>query len=760
MVSRAATIAVAGNPNCGKTTIFNALTGTRQHVGNWPGVTVERKEGHYVYKEQTYKVIDLPGTYSLSAYSIEEIVARDFIIQDEPDIIVNVVDASNLDRNLFLTTQLIEIGRPLVIALNMMDMATEKGLKIDTETLGILLGAPVVPIIGRTGEGLDLLKEKVRRVQTQISEKARKIDIVYHRDIETQIEIISQVLTRGENSIANPRWVAVKLLEKDNRVWEYLENFTNKQNLKTVTDEAINQIEKIFKDTSRSVISHARYGFVRGATQETVKTSAIEPIDYSRKIDKILTHRVLGLPIFALFLWIMFTLTFTVGNYPMGWIDGAVSWLVNLLNNVLPTSMLTSLVVDGMISGVGAIAVFLPNIFILFFIIALLEDSGYMARMAFIMDRVMHSLGLHGKAFIPLVMGFGCNVPAIMGTRILESRRDRILTTLINPFMSCSARLPVYILVAGAFFPTHAGTVIFAMYVTGVVAAILSGKLFSKTVLRGMSKPFVLELPPYQKPKLSSLLFHTWERGQVFIRKMGTVILVGSVIVWAFGYFPKDVTLSADYDAQADSLNHVLSMQQAEITKAFQASVDLEKQQYHSKMVSFEMSDHYTELVTQRDSLFHQSLAGYQDALAKVGYAKQADVMGQKWIGKLGKFIEPAVAPLGFTWREGVALITGFVAKEIVVSTYGVLFGVGAEVQAENPGIISSLRHAGMTPLISIGFLVFVLLYTPCLATMAAIRRETGSWGWTTFSVVYSLLLAWLLAFGIYRIGSWLQWLS
>ncbi|MCF7801125.1 MAG: ferrous iron transport protein B [Candidatus Marinimicrobia bacterium] len=759
-MSRALTVAVAGNPNCGKTTIFNALTGTRQHVGNWPGVTVERKEGRFVHNEQTYKVIDLPGTYSLSTYSVEELVARDFIVQSEPDIIVNVVDASNLERNLFLTTQLIEIGRPMVIALNMMDMAREKGLEIDTETLGVLLGAPVVPIVGRTGEGIDVLKEKIHRIQAHTSQKARHIDIQYHRDIETQIEAISRVLEQGEVPPINVRWVAVKLLEKDERIWEYLEAFSDKEKLRQTTAEAIHQIEKIYQDTSRAAISHARYGFLRGATQECVRSSTTEPVDYSRKIDKVLTNRLFGLPIFALFMWLMFVLTFDLGAYPMDWIDAGISWLVNSLHGLFPDTMLTSLVVDGMIGGVGAIAVFLPNIFILFFVIAILEDSGYMARMAFIMDRVMHTMGLHGKAFIPLVMGFGCNVPAIMGTRILESRRDRILTTLINPFMSCSARLPVYILVAGAFFPENAGTVIFSMYVLGVVVAIISGKLFSKTVLHGMSKPFVLELPPYQKPKISSLLLHTWERGQVFIRKMGSVILVGSIIVWALGYFPREVQLSQDYVAQSAQVRQEWKSQESVIEQAFHASVEKGKQQYVSAMVPFESSGHYKELVAQRDSLQSQTGTVYQEKLQKVDYTRQAETMSQKWIGKMGKLIEPLVAPLGFTWREGVALVTGFVAKEIVVSTYGVLFGVGADANEENAGILTSLRNSGMTPLIGLGFLVFVLLYTPCLATMAAIRRETGSWGWTTFSVVYSLLLAWILAFGIYQIGSAFQWLS
>ncbi len=759
-MSKVFSIAVAGNPNCGKTTIFNALTGTRQHVGNWPGVTVERKDGRLVYREQTYQVVDLPGTYSLSTYSIEEIVARDYIVQDAPDIIINVVDAANLERNLFLTTQLIEIGRPLVIVLNMMDMAYEKGLKIDTETLGIILGAPVVPVVGRTGQGIELLKEKINRVQTQISEKARYIEIPFQRDIETQIEIIRSALVQSGLPLANPRWVAVKLLEKDERIWKYLTDFPEKNHLREIVAGAVAQIEKIFKDSSRAAISHARYGFIRGAIQECVQNTIVDPVDYSRKIDKILTHRILGLPIFAVFMWLMFVFTFEVGAYPMAWIDSGVSWVVNTLYTILPHSMLTSLVVDGAISGVGAIAVFLPNIFILFFIIALLEDTGYMARMAFIMDRVMHALGLHGKAFIPMVMGFGCNVPAIMGTRILESRRDRILTTLINPFMSCSARLPVYILVAGAFFPQHAGTVIFAMYLTGVVAAILSGKLFSKTVLRGKSKPFVLELPPYQRPKMSALLLHTWERGQIFIRKMSTVILVGAIIVWALGYFPRDVKYATDYNAKYTHLKQTYQNQQVSVKQAFENSVAAQRRQYFSTMVPFRSSTHYQELTNQRDSLLQKNTAWYRTEVVKVDYAKNAEAMEQKWIGKLGKIIEPFVAPLGFTWREGVALITGFVAKEIVVSTYGVLFGVGNMATEQNPGIITSLKTSGMTPLIALGFLVFVLLYTPCLATMAAIRRETGSLGWTSFSIIYSLSLAWLLAYGLYRIGSALQWLS
>jgi len=459
-------------------------------------------------------------------------------------------------------------------------------------------------------------------------------------------------------------------------------------------------------------------------------------------------------------MWLMFKLTYDLGSFPMDWIDSGVAGLMNLLSGIMPESMFASLVVDGAIGGVGAIAVFLPNIFILFFVIAFLEDSGYMARVAFIMDRVMHNIGLHGKAFIPMVMGFGCNVPAIMGTRILESRRDRLVTVLLNPFMSCSARLPVYVLVAGAFFPQNAPTVIFSMYVLGVLTAIASGKLFSKTILSGLSKPFVLELPPYQRPTIRSLLIHTWERGSLFIRKMGTVILVGSIIVWALGYFPRQVELDHDYDSERSKLADESRMAITTIQDRFEESVDLARAAYVSTMLPFEESKAYTSLVQQRDSLQWGIEQSIVKEIGLLDHQQAAETSSKKLIGQVGRVFEPLVAPLGFSWRESVALITGFVAKEIVVSTYGVLFGVGNEADESNQGLISSLRSSGMTPLVALGFLVFTLLYTPCLATVAAIRRETGGWGYTLFSIAYSFSLAWLLAFGIYRVGGWLNWLS
>jgi ferrous iron transport protein B len=753
-------IALAGNPNCGKTTIFNALTGARQHVGNWPGVTVERKTGRYTHSENQFDVIDLPGTYSLTAFSAEETIVREFLVNDESDVVVNIIDASNLERNLFLTTQLIELGRPMVIVLNMMDMAEEKGLEIDIETLATLLGAPVVTLVGRTGEGVDLLKEKILRVATELSQKARQINITYPRDIEAELQKITSLLADSGKSDHMLRWTGVKLLESDQQAREEVRSSEEGPKILEQTATSVERIELLFKDTGRAVISHARYGFIQGALRECVVENLSVTSDYSRQIDRILTHRWMGLPIFGLLMWLMFKVTYDLGAIPMDLIDTGVVALMNFLSGLLPESMFASLLIEGVIGGVGAIAVFLPNIFILFFIIATLEDSGYMARVAFIMDRIMHNIGLHGKAFIPMIMGFGCNVPAIMGTRILESRRDRILTVLINPFMSCSARLPVYILVGGAFFPDNAATVIFSMYVLGIFIAITSGKLFSKTILKGLSKPFVLELPPYQRPTLRSLGLHTWERGFLFIEKMGTVILVGSVLIWVLGYFPQEVQVTRDYDSERIQISQSYSEEVNNLTKKYEFSLEKDKSNYHSEMIEYEESLSYAELRSQFEILKLQYSGQEKTDLFVLRQQEIGEITEQKWIGRIGKTFEPLVAPLGFTWRESVALITGFVAKEIVVSTYGVLFGVGEDVDEKNRGVITSLRSSGMTPLVALGFMVFTLLYTPCLATVAAIKRETGTWGYTIFSIVYSLGLAYSLAFGINYFGGMFNWLS
>ncbi len=753
-------IAFAGNPNCGKTTIFNALTGAKQRVGNWPGVTVEKKSGHYSYSDKTFDAVDLPGTYSLSAFSAEEMVVRHYLESSEPDVVVNIIDASNLERNLFLTTQLIELGKPLVIALNMMDMAEEKGMEIDTDKLGTLLGAPVVAIVGRSGAGIDLLKEKIVRVSTEISINSRFIDISYPRDIEQEIQKLNALIQKNDISAKHGRWSCVKLLEADKQTRDEIRNFSNGDEILKQAKLSIDRIEGLFNDTGRAIISHARYGFIQGALRECVVENVVDTPDYSRQIDRVLTNKWLGLPIFGLFMWLMFKLTYDIGSIPMDWIDAGLVSLMSFISGLLPDSMFASLLVDGVIGGVGAIAVFLPNIFILFFIIAVLEDSGYMARVAFIMDRVMHNIGLHGKAFIPMIMGFGCNVPAIMGTRILESRRDRILTVLINPFMSCSARLPVYVLVAGAFFPEHAATVIFSMYILGILAAIASGKLFSRTILKGMSKPFVLELPPYQRPTPRSLILHTWERGYLFIQKMGTVILVGSIIVWVLGYFPREVEIDRDYARERAALTEDYDYQMIDLGSKFKQSVEKDRSEYHSEMVPYGASPGYLELQKQYKVLSEELNNKEASELRSLRQQEIGDITEQKWIGRLGKIFEPIVRPLGFTWRESVALITGFVAKEIVVSTYGVLFGVGEDVDSENFGVINGLRSSGMTPLVALSFLVFTLLYTPCLATVAAIKRETGTWAYTLFSIGYSLALAYSLAFGVAYFGGMFHWLT
>lgn len=752
-------IAIAGNPNSGKTTIFNAITGAHQKVGNWPGVTVERKEGKLFYNDTSFDVIDLPGTYSLASFSIEETIARAYIIDEHPDVVINIIDASNLSRNLYLTTQLIELGAPLIVVLNMMDMATEKGLEIDSETLEVLLGAPVVKVVGRTGEGIDDLKAAIARVSLEVLEK-RYLQITYPREVEQEIEQITSELDKLEMARGRHRWRAVKLLERDKTSTDKLLAHPEGEQLLPQIEEAAQRIEAIYHDTSRAIISQARYAFVQGALTECVRELQSDPVDYSRRIDRFLTHKWLGLPVFGAMLWIMFQLTYAIGSYPMAWIDRAVAGIMNHLTTIMPPGMITSLVVDGAIGGVGAIAVFLPNIFILFFIIALLEDSGYMARVAFIMDRVMHSLGLHGKAFVPMIMGFGCNVPAIMGTRILETRRDRILSILINPFMSCSARFPVYVLVAGAFFPRHAGTVIFSMYVLGIVAAIGSGRLFSRTILSGLSRPFVMELPQYQLPTARSLLMHTWERGVIFIRKMGTIILTGSIIIWALGYFPRQVELTQDYQALEKQTLAWSSQQQAEIDSLLTESRQAAEASHTSLLVPFEESEAWNKLQQQYDRRKKDLQVQRQSKLEEIRYRRMAEIMEQRWIGRLGKLIEPLVAPLGFSWRESVALVTGFVAKEIVVSTYGVLFGVGDSADEENLGIITNLRRSGMTATVALAFLVFTLLYTPCLATVAVIKRETASWKYTLLSIGYSLILAWVLAFLIYQVGSRFNWLS
>ena len=708
-------IALAGNPNSGKTTIFNEITGSHQHVGNWPGVTVEKKEGYIQVGDYNIRIVDLPGTYSLTAYSIEEIVARRHVVHDKPDVVVHVIDASNIERNLFLTTQLLELDCKLVLALNMSDMVAERGAKIDVELLGSLLGAPAVLTVGTSGKGLKDLMETVVRVAEGKDPQVRSVDVFYGRELERHIQrLTGKIDDANLFEVKHPhRWVALKLLERDQEIKKEIES-GKPEDVKELFEDVEKSRERLFrlfKDDPETVITERRYGYVAGILKEVYTEPPRDPVSQSDRIDSVLTHKLLGLPVFFFMIWAMFHVTFTIGAYPMAWIETSVEWIAGAVAMLLGDGMLKSLVVDGMIGGVGSVAVFLPNILLLFLFISFMEDSGYMARAAFLTDRVMHLLGLHGRAFIPMLMGFGCNVPAIMATRTLESERDRILSILINPLVSCSARLPVYILISGAFFSKEqAGTVIFSIYLLGLFLAITMGKIFSKTILPGQAAPFVMELPPYRMPTTKSLVIHMWDRGKIFLRKMGGVILVGSVVIWVLGAFPRHAEFSRDYDGQIAQVQHRIE------TGPVQAE-DLE-----------------------------QTLADLQSAM-------ELERMEASYIGRIGKAIQPVFAPLDFDWRSSVALLTGFVAKEIVVSTLGVLHQVGAEADQESEGLRQALRDSGITPLVAFAFMAFVLIYTPCLGTVAAIRRETNSWKWTFFSIFYTVTLAWIIAFAILNLG-------
>jgi ferrous iron transport protein B len=715
------TIALTGNPNSGKTTIFNNLTGTRQHVGNWPGVTVEKKVGNIIHNGYRLRVVDLPGTYSLTAYSIEEIVARRFLVDEKPDVVVDIVDASNLERNLYLATQLIELGVKLILVLNMADVAQSRGHQIDAGNLGKLLGVPVVFTVGTKNEGTKGLLDRVVEVVEDRDTVSRHIHISYGHELEKEIKNIQDVIWQdpsiGERF--STRWLAVKLLENDTAVQDRVNSFggIGKQIL-AQAEASRERLTEFYQDDPEMILTDQRYGFISGALKEVLKVTGKTKIDISRQVDLILTNRVLGFPIFIFFVWAMFQVTFTLGGYPMEWIDAGVSWLGALMAGLMPAGLVRDLLIDGVIGGVGSVVIFLPNIMLLFFCIALFEDTGYLARAAFIMDRVMHLIGLHGKSFIPLLMGFGCNAPAIMAARTLESERDRILTILINPLMSCSARLPVYVLLAGTFFGASAGNVIFSIYALGIALAITMGKLFRVTLFRGETAPFVMELPPYRMPTLKSLLIHMWDRSKIFLRKMGGVILVGSILIWFLGAFPRHPELASNYAGDKEPISNILA-----------------------KELTSESSE---QMSGSQEVKAAPKGEGQTEALAR---------LSQSYLGRLGQVIQPVFGPLGFDWRTSVAVVTGFVAKEIVVSTLGVLYAAGADVSEESEALRRSLRDSGMTPLGAYTLMAFVLIYVPCLATVAVISRETNSWKWAAFSIAYSLALAWVVSFFIYQGG-------
>lgn len=663
------TVGLTGNPNVGKSTLFNALTGAKQHVGNWPGKTVEKKQGSFAYKNKEIKVVDLPGAYSLTAYTEEETVTSDFILEQKPDVVVQIIDAQNLARNLFVTIQLIELGAPLVVSLNMVDLAKKDGIRISVKTLSALLGVPVIIIDAKKKQGIDDLLGTILKVSSK--PKKIKIKLTYSTEVNDELEKIKNFL-KSKQKFNKPElnWTALKLLEADFRADQKFTKEPYYLELKKITAKSIAHLKVIFNKDVNTILADTRYGFIKGLVKDVIiRDKLSEQKKWPDKIDNLITNKYLGIPLFLLVAWVLFQITFKLSEPLMGLIELFFIWLgdivVSVLENWGTSEWLISLVVDGILGGVGGVLVFVPIIGILFFMIALLEDSGYMARMAYVMDRLMHRIGLHGKAFIPLIVGFGCNVPGIMATRTLETKKDRLLTILINPFMSCGARLPIYALFTGAFFTAYQGWVIFSLYVLGIVLAIIVGFVFKKLFFKKLSSPFVIELPPYRWPTLHGLLIHVLERIWIFVKKAGTIILAFSIIIW----FLASVPIGVDY--------------------------------------------------------------GSQESLA----------------GSMGEMISPIFKPLGFDdWKTSVALMFGFVAKEVVVSTFGTLY------DADDVSLSSALQN-DFTPLSAYAFMVFTLLYVPCMATLAVIKRETNSWRWPIFMASYMVVFAWFTAFIVYQGG-------
>ncbi len=663
-------IAIAGNPNSGKSTLFNQLTGARQHTANWPGVTVEYKEATLHRNGRTLKIIDLPGTYSLSAYSQEEIVARDYLLKNDVDVIINVVDATNLERNLYLTTQLLELGKGMVVALNMADIAEKLGQKVDLEKFSALLGATIVPTTANRGEGIDeLIEAAIATADCTTCEAPRSTR--HNPEIELELSRLTNVLDIKPESKVPVRWLLIKDLENDPCALEEIKKCTaNRNNSQIEIEKSRIHLEKHFGLDLDVVIADGRYGFVGGLMREVVsKIRPIDRISISDKIDDVMLHRFLGIPIFLFLVWATFKMTFDVGGFFQNYLEMGISSLSNFLSTTLPSGPISSLLTDGIIHGVGGVIMFLPNIVVMFIIITLLEDTGYMARAAFLMDRAMHILGLHGKSFIPMLMGFGCNVPAIMATRTLDTFEDRIVTILINPLMSCTARLPIYILFTGIFFSENAAMVIFAIYCLGVLLAVLSAKIFRKLFFRKSVSPFVMELPPYRIPTIKGMAISVWERCSQFLIKAGTVILAASIIIWLLGSLPWGV-----------------------------------------------------------------------------GFASERSL-----VGRFGSWVEPLVKPLGLDWKAGVALFFGIGAKEIVVSTMGVLYGAGGTDTSGKD--LNEVIAASFTPLTAFTFMILGLIYIPCIATIATIRRETASWKWTLIAIGYSLTLAYTVDILVYQTG-------
>jgi len=716
------TLALAGNPNCGKTTIFNALTGSRHHVGNWAGVTVERRSGFFEEDGLEVEVVDLPGTYSLSAQSEDESIASNYLSGGEVDLIINVLDASNLERNLYLSTQILELRRPVIYVLNMMDDAERQGVAIDLENLEALLGGPVIPTIGNRQEGIELLKKSIISVARGGDPRIHPVPVSYGEDIEGEISKLTAEICRDEKLAAQrpPRWLALQLLEHTRDAEALAVESHAKTAILSQQKASLAFLEAHLGADGGTLLAERRYGFAHGLVKEVVINTERRAPDLTSRLDALLTHRWLGIPIFIAIMVAMYSLTFLLGKYPQDWIGLGFAWLHNTAAAHIPPGELSSLLVDGIIPGVGAVVVFVPVIMLLMGCIAFLEDTGYMARAAFIMDRLMHLMGLHGKSFIPLIMGTGCNVPAVQAARTIEAREDRFITILVTPLVSCSARLQVYILIAGTFFPpVQAAFAIIGLHFLGFGLAMLMGKVLRLTLFRGANTPFVMELPPYRLPVMKATIIHMWEKGSIFLSRAGTVILAGATLVWFLSHYPGIAN-------RQWALEH---LQQVSTVKAQHLSQDEET----TKVEALDL-------------------------------ANESRIMNTSLAARFGKVLQPALAPIldpdhrrPEAWKDGVALTAGFAAKEIVVGTLAVVHQAKAETAESQKGLSplqeTLKQRSGLTPLTALAFMVFSLIYTPCLGTVGMILKETRSLGWTTFSVVYGLVLAWLLAWGTVVLG-------
>jgi len=706
---RTINIALVGNPNCGKTTLFNFLSGSKEHVGNYSGVTVDSKKASFEKNGYHFNIFDLPGTYSLTAYSPEEIFVRRFIMEETPDIVINVIDSSNLERNLFLTTQLIDMDIKVIIALNMYDELLKNEVKFDYQSLGKMIGIPIIPTVSSKGKGIKELIKKTVEVYEDLDPIVRHIHINYGLELEKSIMAIRTKikLEKPITDKISSRFLAIKLLEKDKQTIESLELYPNYTEIEKTAQNEIKRVERLHNEDSETIITDAKYGFISGALEETYKQRKKDPVNTSERIDNFLTNKYLGFPIFFLSISIAFYATFKLGAFPMAWIENLIGFVSQQVSAIMPEGMLKDLLVNGIIDGTGSVLVFLPNILILFFFISFMEDTGYMARAAFIMDKIMHRFGLHGRSFIPMVMGFGCNVPAILATRTLRSPNDRLLTMLIIPFMSCSARLPVYVLFITAFFPDNPAIVLSGIYFSGILMAFLTAQLLNRTFFRNKETPFVLELPPYRIPTFKNIIIHMWDKARQYLQKIGGVILVGVVIVWALGYFPR-------------------------------------------------------ESEANKNNLSVENSIGVTDETQSPSVKNQSESLHNSYLGQLGHFVQPVMAPLGFDWKMSISLLAGLPAKEIIVSTMGVLYQV--DESETDIGLSNKLKQETyltgnkkgekvFSIPVALSFLAFVLIYFPCIGVIASIKSESGKLKWALFTVVYTTAAAWIVSFIVFRVA-------